>query len=84
MLVRYYSYITGKYGNIDLLYRFEPQDSYNSISENLDITINDLFLSNGIALLINEFVKNPKIENIKEFDKHVPINLYIEKTLWSK
>ena len=88
MLTRYYSYINGEYGYEDLIYCVEDGEDYGSIADKLGTTSSLLDLYNDTAdesmLLTGETIINPQVENRREFNKHVPTNLYIDKTLWSK
>ena len=88
MLTRYYSYITSGYDYSDLIYCVEDGEDYGDIAEKLDTTGSVLFKYNGSndesILLTGDALVNPIAGTIREFDKHVPTNLYVDKTLWSK
>lgn len=88
MLTRYYSFITSGYGDDDLVYCVEEGEDYSDIAEKLDTTGTALYKYNGSPdesiLLTGDALINPAAANIREFNKHVPTNLYIDKTLWSK
>lgn len=88
MLTRYYSFITSGYGDDDLVYCVEEGEDYSDIAEKLDTTSSTLYKYNGSPdesiLLTGDALINPAVSKIREFDKHVPTNLYIDKTIWSK
>lgn len=88
MLTRYYSFITAGYGTEDLVYCVEDGEDYSDIAEKLDTTSSALYRYNGSPdesiLLTGDALVNPIAAKIREFDKHVPTNLYIDKTIWSK
>ena len=88
LLTRYYSYITSGYDYSDLIYCVEDGEDYSDIAEKLDTTGSVLFKYNGSndesILLTGDALVNPIAGTIREFDKHVPTNLYVDKTLWSK
>lgn len=88
MLTRYYSYITNGYGQEDLIYCVEDGESYEDIADKLGTTNIALDSYNDTAdettLLTGEALINPVVKERREFNQHVPTNLYIDKTLWSK
>jgi hypothetical protein len=88
MLTRYYSFITSGYDNDDLVYCVEDDEDYSDIAKKLDTTGSALYKYNGSPdesiLLTGDALINPVAADIREFNKHVPTNLYIDKTIWSK
>lgn len=88
MLTRYYSYINAGYGYDDLIYCVEDGETYEDIARKLGTTaiILDDFnsTSDESMLLTGETLVNPAAGSKREFNKHVPTNLYVDKTVWSK
>ena len=89
MLVRFYSYNEQYDSNdVDLIYCVQKDDSYDSVSKILGTTKDKIIKYNDTIdnnmLLPGEAIINPNVESIRPFNQHVPVNLYIEKTLWSK
>jgi len=87
MLVRYYSYINSSNIYDDLIYRTTKNDDLKSLAKKYETTENHLKLMNKLdsdKILENTTIKNPKIDNIREFNNNVPTNLYVQKTKWSK
>lgn len=73
----------------DLIYRVEDGDTLEKIAEGFSSTTGILNAANDRSrddtmLLNDQTIVNPKLGEIKEFDNHTPINLYVEKTKWSK
>lgn len=88
MLTRYYSYINAGYGEEDLIYCVEDGQSYDDIGEILGTSGEALdeynTTSDESVLLTGEALINPAAGQRREFNKHVPTNLYVDKTIWSK
>lgn len=88
MLTRYYSYINAGYGNEDLIYCVEDGQDYEDIAAVLDTDAESLDYYNKTSdenlLLTGETIVNPVANQRREFNKHVPTNLYVDKTIWSK
>ena len=88
MLTRYYSYINADYGQEDLIYCVENGQDYHIIGDILgsdpDTLDNFNDTSDESILLPGETILNPITSQRREFDKHVPTNLYVDKTIWSK
>ena len=88
MLTRYYSYINAGYGNEDLIYCVEDGQDYEDIADVLDTDAESLDYYNKTSdeslLLTGETIVNPVAHERREFNKHVPTNLYVDKTIWSK
>ena len=88
MLTRYYSYIKAGYGNEDLIYCVEDGQDYEDIAAVLDTDAESLDYYNKTSdenlLLTGETIVNPVANQRREFNKHVPTNLYVDKTIWSK
>ena len=88
MLTRFYSYNKDYSINEDLIYCVQKDDSYDVVSEKMGTPPEEINNYNDTIdksiLLPGETLVNPKIESIRPFDQHVPINLFVEKTLWSK
>ena len=86
-LVRYYSYINNNDINEDLIYRSTKDDNYEDIANRFSTNVDSLKMindKNDNMVLENSSFKNPCVSSIKEFNHLVPINLYVEKTRWSK
>lgn len=86
-LVRYYSYINNNDINEDLIYRSTKGDNYEDIANRFSTNVDSLKIINETTdnnALENTSFKNPYVSSIREFNYLVPINLYIEKTRWSK
>lgn len=86
-LARYCSYIKNSNLKEDLLYRSEKDDTYEALSLKYNSSENYLKLMNDLdmeELPVDSTIKNPDVKSIREFDTTVPINLYVEKTKWSK
>ena len=88
MLTRYYSYVTSDYAYSDLIYCVEDGEDYADVASKLGTTkaALDEFneTSDESTLLTGEAIINPVVGSRREFNKHVPTNLYIDKTIWSK
>lgn len=87
MLTRYCSYIKNGNKDEDLIYRTEKDDTYDSLTAKYGYSENYLKLMNNLdteELPIDSTIKNPDVKDIREFDTVVPVNLYVEKTKWSK
>ena len=88
MLTRYYSYINAGYENEDLIYCVEEGQDYEDIGNILNSDASSLDSFNDTAdenlLLVGETIINPISAQRREFNKHVPTNLYVDKTIWSK
>lgn len=88
MLTRYYSYINAGYGQEDLIYCVEEGQDYDDIGNILDADPDTLDNFNDTSdeslLLTGETIVNPVVLQRREFNKHVPTNLYVDKTIWSK
>lgn len=88
MLTRYYSYIKSGYEYEDLIYCVEAGENYDDIAKKLDTSSEELDEFNDTTdesmLLTGETIVNPIVEERREFNKHVPTNLYVDKTIWSK
>ena len=88
MLTRYYAYNVDYSIKEDLIYCVQKDDSYEIISKKMGASSEEINNYNDTIdksiLLPGETLVNPQIENIRAFSQHVPINLFIEKTLWSK
>ena len=87
-LTRYYSYIHDEFSNQDLIYCVEQGDNYDIIAQKFDtsseVVENFNQTSDETILLTGETIINPVVKEIRAFNKHVPTNLYIDKTIWSK
>ena len=86
-LVRYYSYINSNDINEDLIYRSTKDDNYEDIANRFSTSVESLKMINDTTdnnVLENTSFKNPCVSSIREFNYLVPINLYVEKTKWSK
>ena len=88
MLTRYYSYINAGYGNEYLIYCVEDGQDYEDIGDVLGSNADTLDHFNDTSdeslLLPGETIINPVVAQRREFNKHVPTNLYVDKTIWSK
>lgn len=89
-LARYVSYISnGSNKERDFIYRVEPKDTLDSVAKHYDSTISEINSSNNrhyddMQISTDQTIINPKASTVKEFDPHIPVNLYAGKTLWSK
>lgn len=88
MLTRYYSYINAGYGSEDLIYCVEDGQDYKDIAAILGTTGQTLDnynkKSDEEVLLTGDALVNPRVGFRREFNQHVPTNLYVDKTIWSK
>lgn len=88
MLTRYYAYNVDYSIKEDLIYCVQKDDSYEIVSKKMGASSEEINNYNDTIdksiLLPGETLVNPQIENIRPFSQHVPINLFVEKTLWSK
>lgn len=89
-LARYVSYINND-NNVgqDFIYRVEPKDTLDTIATRYDTTISTINSSNNrhyddMQLSADQTIIAPKADTLKEFDPQIPVNLYLDKTLWSK
>ena len=61
---------------------------YEDIADVLDTDAESLDYYNKTSdeslLLTGETIVNPVAHERREFNKHVPTNLYVDKTIWSK
>lgn len=89
-LARYVSYMNGNNNSQqDFVYRVESGDTLDMIARRYDTTIDKINSSNNrhyddVQILTDQTIINPKADAIKEFNPHIPVNLYVEKSLWSK
>ena len=87
-LVRYASYLKSEYGYEDLIYCVEDGQTYTDISPILGVEADAIDsyneTSDSSLLLTGETIINPNVAYRREFNKHVPTNLYVDKTIWSK
>lgn len=86
-LARYSSYLNNNTLDKDLLYSAINGDSLDEIATKFNVTTSELNIynkldSNNLNVLPGDTFANPAIKEIKEFDKSVPVNLYVEKTMW--
>ncbi|MBO5349844.1 MAG: LysM peptidoglycan-binding domain-containing protein, partial [Clostridia bacterium] len=88
MLTRFYSYNKDYSINEDLIYCVQKDDSYSDVSEKMGTSPEEINNYNDTVdksiILPGETLVNPQIESIRPFNQHVPINLSVEKTIWSK
>lgn len=87
-LTRYASYLKSNYEYEDLIYCVEDGQTYDDISYILGVDSDALDgyneTSDSSRLLVGETIVNPNVSLRREFDQHVPTNLYVDKTMWSK
>lgn len=87
-LTRYNYYINNSNIGEDLLYRTGNEDTLESLALKYNTTVNYLKVMNDIIddeLPKDSIIKNPIVENLREFKSNVPMELKdVEKTLWSK
>ncbi len=87
-LTRYASYLKSGYGYEDLIYCVEDGQTYSDIGYILGVDADTLDSYNDTVdssrLLAGEAIINPNVAQRREFNKHVPTNLYVDKTIWSK
>lgn len=86
-LARYYSFIKTNNIGEDLIYRSTKEDTIESICVKYGTNENNLRTINNIQtdnLPVNSTIKNPAVQVIREFNRTVPVDMYIEKTKWSK
>ena len=78
-LCRYYSYVSKKYENYDLIYCVEPNQDYNDVAKQLNSTVEaiDLFNKNidEKMLLPGEIIVNPIVDKIEAFSQNYSISL---------
>ena len=88
MLTRFYAFEADNDKSEDLIYCVENGDSYDSVAEKIGSTDSEIKEHNNtidkFILLPGETIIHPDVDFLRPFNQHVPINLYIEKTLWSK
>lgn len=89
-LARYVSYInSNNTSQQDFIYRVEPGNTLDMIARRYGTTIDKINSTNNrhyddVQIITDQTIINPKADSIKEFSPHIPVNLHIEKNLWSK
>lgn len=87
-LTRYHSYIHGEFSNQDLIYCVEQGDNYDIIAQKFgvskEVVENFNQTSDEVILLTGETIINPAVKEMRAFNKHIPTNLYTDKTILSK
>lgn len=83
-LTRYCSYIKNNQVDSDLIYCVQPNEGRDEVAEHFGTSSDEIKDTEDSPILPGKTTINPNIDNIREFSRSVPTNLYVDKTIWSK